>query len=187
MTIFTDQYLQQIAALLSQPAAIPFALALISGLFVYHIKQRRRMLAGKAVMDVCYGIHFWMMQAPAGAYGIMIAVFGGLVQIVTPDHLMRRTMLYRNIVAALLALLGVFLAVQHSTDLLPLIAASTARFVETHSQPQRIRAGMALTLLLWIAYAAYNNLILMVIASVTLLLSTLLALYRHRAKKSSAA
>jgi len=177
-SIFRDA-LQQVVLLLTQPAAIPFVLAFVGGFFVYHLQQRRQMLAAKAVVDALYGMHYYMMHAYAGAYGIAIAVLGGLVQIVTPDHLMRRTMLIRNIVAALLALLGCFVAAQQATDFLPLIAASSARFVETQAQPQRIRLGMSIILILWLLYALENHLVLIFIAQGTLLVSLLIALYRH--------
>lgn len=176
-----ENFAHQINHLLTQPAAVPFVFAFIGGLFVYQIKQRRLMLAVKAGVDVLYGVHFLMMAAYAGAWGVMIAVFGGLVQIMTPDHLMQRTLLYRNIVAATLALLGAFVAMKHTTDVLPLVAATSARFVETQSQAQRIRFGMGVILVLWIAYAIQNNLYLMFIAHATALISLLLALYRHRA------
>lgn len=175
-----DNFSQQLAQLLMQPAAIPFGIAFIGGFFVYQVRDRRMMLAAKAGVDILYGAYFWLMQAYAGAYGIMIAVLGGLVQILTPNHLMGATALYRKIIAALLALLGIFLITRHTSDLLPLIAASSARFVETQDNPHRIRIGMGFILLLWIAYASINGLYLIMGAHVTLLASLLLALYRHR-------
>lgn len=175
-----EKLLQQVAVLLAQPAAIPFVLAFAGGFFAFHIRDRRRMLAFKALVDGLYAIHFIMMSAYAGAFGCLIAVCGLMMQVLTPDRLMQRTLFYRNIVAACLAVLGAFIIAQHSADLLPMFGCAIARFVEIQRDPQRIRLGMAGVLLLWMAYAWEKELYLMLVAHITVWISLLLAYRKHK-------
>lgn len=172
--------LHQVTTQLMQISAIPFLAAFLGGLFVYQIRNRRAMLAAKATVDGAYALYFWLMHAPSGACGCLIALLGGFVQVFTPDRHMQKTLLYRNVIAAVLALAGMWFVAQRTTDFLPLIAAAAARFVETQQRPQRIRIGMSVILTLWIFYAAESGLYLMLIAFTTVFLSVVLAIYRHR-------
>lgn len=165
-------------SLLAIPSTYVFAAAFVGGFFIYHVRRRRRMLLAKAGVDALYGVYFLMMGAHAGVYGIALAVTGGLVQVVTPDRFMRRTLLYRNIIAVILAAGGIYFVVERTSDVLPLIAVVAARFVELQSDPQRIRIGMMCGLLLWAMYSFDNGLYLMLAGYMSVMVSLLWAIIR---------
>lgn len=171
---------QQFAHQLAQPAAIPFALSFIIGLFVYNIRNRRRLLAVKTIRDSLSALYYRMAGAEVGAYAMAIAALGGLIQSITPDRLMQRTAIYRRIAATLLAILGVYVLAQKTHDLLPLIAVVMMRFVETAKNPQHLRMGMVPAFIMWMIYAAKSGTYLVLIAQAITLCSVFVALYRHR-------
>jgi hypothetical protein len=178
--------LDQIQVELTQPSIIPFALAYISGFFVYHIRARRKMLAMKAAMDGFYALYLLMIHAYAGAFGLGIAMLGGIVQIATPDHLMKKTLPYRLAGATLLATIGAYLTMRRTSDALPLIATVISRFFETQASPQRIRLLMLIPLTMWIIYSLDRQFYLLTFAQITLMASQMFAVFNvHKETQKS--
>ena len=165
---------------LSQPAHITFLVAFLIASFVYHIRERRKMLAVKALGNFFFSVHLYFMQSFVGAYAVMIAVLSGLVQVILPEGLMKKTALIRNILASAFALIGVAFLAQQTTDVLPLISVVLARFSEAQENPQHIRLGFIISMLMWLYYTFENGLYLMAFSYVVTLLSLTWAFWRYR-------
>jgi hypothetical protein len=167
------------------PQNILFAIAFIISLFQFHIRPRRKMLATKFVSDAFYCSYYLTMGAPSGAMGSAIAGTGGLIQAITPDHLMRKTHKYRIFGAIILSCLGIYVTGHEFTNILPLVAVIIARCFELSSSPQRIRFGISITFPLWITYNLMNGLYLIVLSNLIVFASLIWAIWKHHRIKLS--
>lgn len=165
----------QILEELSHPSIVPFIVAVGTGFFVYHVRDRRKMLSLKALMDGMYATYLFMSHAYAGAFSLGIAMLGGLVQIATPDHLMKKTLPVRLVVAIALAGLGAALTVQRTSDVLPLLATVISRFFEMHHSAQHIRLLMLIPLTMWMTYSIDNQFYVLTLAQLSLMSSQIFA------------
>lgn len=160
-----------------------FALAFIISLFQFHIRPRRKMLATKFVSDMFYCSYYLLMGATAGAMGSAIAGTGGMIQALTPDHMMKKTKVYRIAGAIALSCMGIYATADQFTNILPLLAVILARCFELSSSPQRIRYGMILTFPPWIIYNVINGLYLILFANLVVGISLSWAIWKnHRIK-----
>lgn len=160
--------------------AVFLLIGLINGMVLFHYRQRRMMMGAKAAGDYCYTIYFFLMNAHAGAFGAGIAATGSLVQALTPDQWMDRTKYARLTAACFLAVVGIYVTAQKTTDLLPLLAIIAGRFVELSSSAQKIRIGMLCTFPPWVIYNYSHDLYLLVVANVIIGTSLAWAIWKHR-------
>lgn len=156
-----------------------FAVAFIISMFQFHIRPRRKMLATKFVSDIFYCLYFIFMSAPAGAIGSAIAGTGGMIQALTPDHMMKKTKVYRIAGAIALCCVGIYATADQFTNILPLLAVILARCFELSSSPQTIRYGMILTFPPWIIYNVSNGLYLALVANLVIGISLSWAIWKH--------
>lgn len=175
MSKFLIQFTEQI----SQPFSIFFFMAYGLSLFMFHVKKRRKLLFIKFVSDLNYIVYYFLIGGISGALGASIAGVGGLVQILTPDHMMQKTKKYRIAAAIFLACIGLHFTMQKTSDMLPLLAVIMARLAEISSSAQRIRIGMLITFTPWMVYNLSHEFYLLLFANITVFISLAHAIWHH--------
>ncbi len=126
------------------------------GFYAFQTKGRRRMLSFKVSADSLYGIYILLLGGYTGAMGAGIAALGGVIQVVTPARLMRKTLPYRFILACLLCVIGAYFFTRTPTDIYPFLGVVISRFVELFRSTLILRLGFLTASIPWLIYS-YSN------------------------------
>lgn len=175
-----NKFFEQLTEQLSNSYVIFFLIAYGLSLFMYHMKNRRRLLGTKFVSDSNFAIYYYLLGGLSGALGAIIAGLGGLIQALTPDRYMAKTKYFRLCLAIVLSSISIHFAAAKSSDMLPLLAIIFGRLAEMSSTPQRVRIGMAITFPPWIIYNFTHEFYLLLFANLTALCSLFWAIWKHR-------
>lgn len=133
----------------------------------------------KVVACLLGAFYFWGVGAETAMLAGFIAAFGGFMQAIFPDHLLKRTKVLRTCFAILLASASIALAANNTMEALPLLATICSRFCEIQSCQQRIRLGYIISMSLWITYAGMSGLVLLYVTENLNMLSNLKAIWKH--------
>lgn len=133
----------------------------------------------KFISDTNYGFYYISMGAVSGMLGAFIAGLGGLIQALTPDHLMVKTKYYRLALAVILAFISIYFGAHNFKEMLPLIGIISGRLAEMARTTQRVRIGMCLTFPLWMIYNLTHGFYLLFFANLTALFSLVWAIWQN--------
>ncbi len=161
------------------PVDLVLLLSGILGFYAFQTKGRRRMLSFKISADGLYALYLFLLGGYAGALSVCIAVLGGAVQVVTPPHLLRKTIPYRFVIACLLSVVGAALLARNMTDLYPFAAVILSRFVELFHSTLIIRIGFFCASLPWLVYNYSNGFYLAMIFGIFMMGAILLGVFRN--------
>lgn len=165
----------------------PYTMIYIGGLMLAlsctQIKDRREMMFVKFMSDYTNAAYTFMMGGLAGALGGLIAGTGGLVQSLTPDKHLQKTLWPRIIGACILSAASIYFSYKNPIDILPMVAIIGCRFMELHHDAEKIRMAYFVAGGLWITYFIVEHIPMMAFTSGLMSAMLLLGIIRHRAKR----
>lgn len=141
------------------------------------------MMAFKFGADSLGSIYYFLLGAQAGGYGSMIAATGALVQTLTPQSHLKKTVWLRMGVAIVLSIVCMVLSYSKPSDLLPILMVIICRFGELQSKSQNIRIIYLVTGLPWMAYHIINGLYLPFFVTLLNCSSLLASILKHHYRK----
>jgi hypothetical protein len=147
------------------------------------MRHRRKMMFTKFLGEMFNGSYLVLSGGLSGGLAAWIAGTGGLVQALTPDHHLKKTIWPRIIGAVILSALSLYLAYKNPFDLLPLVAVTFCRFMELHHNPERIRLAYYVSGFPWMLYLYVNEIYFMLGSVAVMNIMFLIGLLRHRPRK----
>lgn len=165
------------------PYSLLFLASFCLGVIGPHFHGRRKMMAFKFGADSLGSIYYFLLGAQAGGYGAMIASTGALVQALTPQRHLKKTVWLRMSVAVILSIVCIFLSYNKPSDLLPILMVIICRFGELQSKSQNIRIIYLVTGLPWMAYHIINGLYLPFFVTLLNCSSLLASILKHHYRK----
>lgn len=141
------------------------------------------MMLTKFIADGFSGTYMLFMQGISGAFACYISGTGGLIQAATPDKYLIATKVPRIAGATLLSVAAVFVTYQKPIDAVPLAAIVFCRFMELHSNPERIRLAYYLAGFPWMYYLYEKGIFFSLLTIVCMNIMFLVGLIRHRPKR----
>ncbi|MGB1077606.1 MAG: YgjV family protein, partial [Bdellovibrionales bacterium] len=152
------------------------------GFYAFQTSGRKRMLTCKFCADGLYGIYLFFLGGMTGAAGAMIAMLGGLTQILTPAHLTRKSLPYRFVVACILSVSGAYYLSESLTDVMPLIGVVVARFVELFQSTLILRCGFFFATGTWVYYTYMSGFYLATCMSLLMMTAVVLGILKNERK-----
>lgn len=165
--------------------SVLFGAACFFGFFQFIIHGRRRMMTARMLSFALFSLYMWQMGSEAGAAASLIAAIGAGIQAAVPEQYLSKTLLFRSAFAIILCIGAVFLCVQNTGDLLPLLAVVNARIVETQGCQQRIRGGLILSQIMWITYTVQQGLYIMSVTETISMLLNMTSIARYERKRKN--
>jgi len=166
----------------------PYSLILLAsfamGIIGPHFYGRRKMMAFKFGGDSLAGLYLFLMGGTAGACGAGIAATGALIQSLTPNTVLKKTVWPRMAFAIFLSIAAIFLIYHRPSDIIPIAMVIICRFGELQSKAQRIRIVYFFTGFPWLAYHYINDLYLPIITTSIGILSLLISIIKHHIRQS---
>ncbi|MCB1558221.1 MAG: YgjV family protein [Alphaproteobacteria bacterium] len=164
----------------NDPLFLIFVLGFVIVLASTQFKSRRKMMFTKFLGDHVNALYTFMMGGMSGALGGVIAGLGALIQALTPDEYLKKTLWPRIILATILAVVSLYFFYEKPVDLLPMIAIVFCRFMELHHDAEKIRWAFFWAGGLWVSYFIIEHIPLMALTSGLMSAMLLVAILRHR-------
>lgn len=149
------------------------------GFYAFQVKGRRKMLSCKCGADSIYALYLFGLGGTTGAMGACIAAFGGAIQVVTPPHMMKKTLPYRFVIACALSVAGAYFLSRNMTDVYPFIGVIISRFVELFHSTLILRLGFFCASVPWLVYNYSNGFYLAMVAGLLMMAGMLLGMFKN--------
>lgn len=122
-------------------------------IFCAFAKERKTVLSLAGGAGLMF-LLFWLVRGEMTAvYMGLAALFGTVLQYLTPEHKLKQTLYVRIGLCFILAILGFHISYNNPSDLLPLLAFSLGRASETFSKSLNIQIGYCFSCLTWLIFA----------------------------------
>ncbi len=153
---------------------ILFFIGLMILLTMYFISNRRVFFFCNGCAAIFYASAMFTFDMQASGLALLVAATSSYSQIFFSEQRLKDTVYIRNIIAVLATAACIAIVYKTSTDIVPLICISIARFAETLSRTKHVKIGYASASSLWVQYGLFMELYFYVGLQ---LISTCMALY----------
>ncbi len=141
------------------------------------MKKRIIMMRTRALGGTFYMLYFYLKDANAGLLGTFIGFLGSMIQVVTPEHLHKKTFKLRVTLAVILALTGMYIF-SGTAGVFPMLAVIIVRFSEVSSCVQRIRFGLLAGQCCWLIYSIKLMILPFIMTETILIIANLYASWK---------